>query len=57
MAMLIGMLLAAFLATSVIPEGDRRKTVLTVVSKTVPRPSVVLGKVPRGRDGNRHPRW
>ena len=44
MAMLIGMLLAAFLATSVISKEIERKTVLTVVSKPVPRPSVVLGK-------------
>lgn len=39
-----GMLLAAFLATSVISKEIERRTVLTVVSKPVPRPAVVLGK-------------
>ena len=39
-----GMLLAAFLATSVISKEIDRKTVLTVVSKPVARMTVVLGK-------------
>lgn len=39
-----GMLLAAFLATAVISREIDRKTVLTVVSKPVARPTVVLGK-------------
>lgn len=44
MALICGMLLAAFLATSVISKEIERKTVLTVVSKPVPRPAVVVGK-------------
>ena len=39
-----GMLLAAFVATAVISREIERKTVLTVVSKPVPRPVVVVGK-------------
>lgn len=39
-----GMLLAAFLATAVISREIEQKTVLTVVSKPVSRPAVVLGK-------------
>lgn len=39
-----GMLLAAFIATAVISREIENKTVLTVVSKPVPRPVVVLGK-------------
>lgn len=39
-----GMLLAAFIATAVISREIDRKTVLTVVSKPVARPVVVLGK-------------
>src|SRR5262249_16331334 len=40
----MGMLLAAFLATAVISKEIERKTVLTVVSKPVSRTVVVLGK-------------
>lgn len=40
----VGMLLAAFLATAVISKEIERKTVLTVVSKPVSRTSVVIGK-------------
>lgn len=39
-----GMLLAAFIATAVISREIENRTVLTVVSKPVPRPVVVLGK-------------
>lgn len=39
-----GMLLAAFTATAVISKEIDAKTVLTVVSKPVPRVSVILGK-------------
>lgn len=39
-----GMLLAAFIATAVISREIDNRTVLTVVSKPVPRPIVVLGK-------------
>jgi hypothetical protein len=39
-----GMLLAAFIATAVISREIENKTVLTVVSKPVARPSVVIGK-------------
>ncbi|MEX2079972.1 MAG: ABC transporter permease subunit, partial [Dehalococcoidia bacterium] len=39
-----GTLLAAFMATAVISREIERKTVLTVVSKPVPRPVVVIGK-------------
>ena len=39
-----GMLLAAFLATAVLSKEIERKTVLTVVSKPVARPTVVIGK-------------
>ncbi|MCC6322022.1 MAG: ABC transporter permease [Phycisphaerales bacterium] len=39
-----GMLLAAFLATAVLSKEIENKTVLTVVSKPVGRPTVVLGK-------------
>lgn len=40
----VGMLMAAFLATAVISKEIDRKTVLTVVSKPVSRVTVVLGK-------------
>lgn len=40
----LGMLLAAFIATAVISREIENKTVLTVVSKPVSRPVVVLGK-------------
>jgi hypothetical protein len=39
-----GMLLAAFIATAVISREIENKTVLTVVSKPISRPTVVLGK-------------
>lgn len=39
-----GVLLAAFLATAVISKEIERKTVLTVVSKPVARPTLILGK-------------
>lgn len=39
-----GILLAAFIATSVISREIDKKTVLTVVSKPVGRPAVILGK-------------
>ena len=39
-----GMLLAAFIATAVVSREIENKTVLTVVSKPVGRPSVILGK-------------
>jgi hypothetical protein len=39
-----GVLLAAFLATAVISREIDRKTVLTVVSKPVARPTLVVGK-------------
>lgn len=39
-----GMLLAAFLATSAISREIENKTVLTVVSKPISRPALVLGK-------------
>lgn len=39
-----GTLMAAFLATAVISKEIDRKTVLTVVSKPVGRPTVVIGK-------------
>lgn len=39
-----GMLLAAFLATAVLSKEIENKTVLTVVSKPVGRPTVVIGK-------------
>ncbi|MCC6661698.1 MAG: ABC transporter permease subunit [Phycisphaerales bacterium] len=39
-----GMLLAAFTATSVISREIERRTILTVVSKPVPRAVVVVGK-------------
>lgn len=39
-----GMLLAAFIATAVISREVDNKTILTVVSKPVARPTVVLGK-------------
>lgn len=41
---LLGMLLAAFQATAVISREIEDKTVLTVVSKPVPRPIIILGK-------------
>lgn len=41
---LTGLLMAAFTATSVLCREIENKTVLTVVSKPVPRPLVVLGK-------------
>jgi len=39
-----GMLLAAFVATSAVSREIERKTVLTVVSKPIARPVVILGK-------------
>lgn len=39
-----GMLLAAFIATSVISREIENKTILTVVSKPVSRPTLVVGK-------------
>ena len=42
--LLIGLLLAAFTATGVIAEEIEAKTVLTVVSKPVPRPLFVVAK-------------
>lgn len=41
---LVGLLLAAFTATGVLAREIEDKTVITVVSKPVPRPLVVLGK-------------
>jgi ABC-2 type transport system permease protein len=41
---LIGLLMAAFTATSVLTKEIENKTVLTVVSKPVSRPAVVVGK-------------
>ncbi|NCY03513.1 MAG: hypothetical protein EBX36_11555, partial [Planctomycetia bacterium] len=41
---LAGLLLAAFTATGVLSREIENKTVITVVSKPVPRPLVVLGK-------------
>jgi len=41
---LAGTLLAGFLATAAMSREIENKTVLTVVSKPVPRPAVVLGK-------------
>lgn len=41
---LCGMLLAAFVATAVVSKEIEKKTVLTVVSKPVSRPTVILGK-------------
>ena len=41
---LIGLLLAAFTATSVLAKEIENKTILTVVSKPVARPLVVIGK-------------
>lgn len=41
---LVGLLLAAFTATSVLAREIEDKTVITVVSKPVPRPLVVVGK-------------
>ena len=41
---LSGLLMAAFTATSVLSREIENKTVLTVVSKPVPRPQVVVGK-------------
>lgn len=41
---LTGLLMAAFTATSVLSREIENKTALTVVSKPVPRPLVVLGK-------------
>jgi ABC-2 type transport system permease protein len=43
-AFVCGMLLAALTATAVISREIEKKTVLTVVSKPVARPSIVLGK-------------
>jgi hypothetical protein len=40
----MGMLLAGFLATAVMSREIENKTVLTVVSKPIARPTVVLGK-------------
>jgi ABC-type transport system involved in multi-copper enzyme maturation permease subunit len=42
--MVCGTLLAAFIATAVVSREIENKTVLTVVSKPVARPSVVIGK-------------
>ncbi|MBL9031427.1 MAG: ABC transporter permease [Phycisphaerae bacterium] len=39
-----GMLLAAFLATAVVSREIENKTVLTVVSKPIPRPLLIIGK-------------
>jgi ABC-2 type transport system permease protein len=41
---LAGLLLAAFTATGVLSREIENKTVITVVSKPVPRPLIVLGK-------------
>lgn len=41
---LVGLLLAAFTATNVLSSEVENKTVLTVISKPVPRPVFVLGK-------------
>jgi hypothetical protein len=41
---IVGLLLAAFTATSVLSKEIESKTVLTVVSKPVPRPTLVVGK-------------
>lgn len=41
---LVGLLLAAFTATGVLAREIENKTVITVVSKPVPRPLVVVGK-------------
>ncbi len=41
---LCGLLLAAFTATSVLSREIDNRTVMTVVSKPVPRPAVVVGK-------------
>jgi ABC-2 type transport system permease protein len=41
---LMGLLMAAFTATSVLTKEIENKTVLTVVSKPVGRPAVVIGK-------------
>lgn len=40
----LGMLLAAFIATAVVSREIENKTVLTVVSKPVSRPAVIVGK-------------
>lgn len=40
----VGLLLAAFTATSVLSREIDNRTVVTVVSKPVPRPAVVVGK-------------
>jgi len=42
--MVVGLLLAAFVATSVVSREIENKTVLTVVSKPVGRPAFVIGK-------------
>lgn len=39
-----GTLLAAFIATAVLSREIENKTILTIVSKPVPRPAVVIGK-------------
>ncbi|MFN0131311.1 MAG: ABC transporter permease [Phycisphaerales bacterium] len=39
-----GMLLSAFLATAVVSREIENKTVLTVVSKPIPRPVLIVGK-------------
>jgi ABC-type transport system involved in multi-copper enzyme maturation permease subunit len=44
MVFLTGMLLAAFTATGVLSREIEQRTVLTVVSKPVPRPLFVIGK-------------
>ena len=41
---LLGIMLAAFIATAAISREIDNKTVLTVVSKPIGRPSVILGK-------------
>jgi ABC-2 type transport system permease protein len=42
--LVFGMLLAAFIATAAVSREIENKTVLTVVSKPVPRPSLIVGK-------------
>lgn len=42
--LLTGLLLAAFTATSVVSREIENRTVVTVLSKPVPRPAVVIGK-------------
>lgn len=42
--MMAGLLLAAFSASSVVTEEIENKTVLTVISKTIRRPTFIIGK-------------